>query len=70
LCDGAYGVCEGCGAEIGEERLTILPFATRCVECKQQEETAEKRVEPTGRGFRAGFRDLRDIDEDLEPDDE
>jgi DnaK suppressor protein len=54
-----YGVCEDCGAEIAEERLEILPFATRCVECERKREVEAKRVEDTGRGFRAGFRDVR-----------
>jgi DnaK suppressor protein len=31
---GAYGVCEDCGREIGDERLAALPDATRCVSCQ------------------------------------
>lgn len=30
----ADGRCQDCGAEIGEERLTALPAATRCVTCQ------------------------------------
>ncbi|MBK5221805.1 MAG: TraR/DksA C4-type zinc finger protein [Acidimicrobiia bacterium] len=33
LADGRYGTCETCGQPIGEERLAILPSATRCVTC-------------------------------------
>jgi DnaK suppressor protein len=64
LATDDYGVCEGCGAEIAEERLEILPFATRCVECERRREVEAKRVEDTGRGFRSGFRDVRgDVEE-------
>src|SRR5882757_732647 len=28
--DGNYGVCESCGLEIGEERLTAMPFSRLC----------------------------------------
>lgn len=38
--EGAYGVCEDCGAEIGAERLTILPTATRCIGCQATLEVA------------------------------
>jgi RNA polymerase-binding transcription factor len=31
---GAYGVCESCGAPIGEERLSAVPEATRCISCQ------------------------------------
>ena len=61
-----YGVCEECGSEIGEERLEILPFATRCVECEHRREVDEKRIEATGRGFRSGFRDIRETDDEPE----
>lgn len=32
--EGVYGVCEDCGEQIGEDRLAILPSATRCVRCQ------------------------------------
>lgn len=38
LDDGTYGVCEACGEEIGEARLSVLPYATLCVECKSNQE--------------------------------
>ena len=60
LDHGTYGRCEDCDADIAEERLAILPFATRCVECERKHEVEEKRVEATGRGFRSGFRDIRE----------
>jgi len=60
LDQGAYGLCEDCDADIAEERLLILPFATRCVDCERRHEVEERRVETTGRGFRSGFRDIRE----------
>jgi DnaK suppressor protein len=57
---GDYGVCEECGAEIGEDRLEILPFAAYCVDCQRRIEAEAQRAETTGRGFRAEFGDLRE----------
>ncbi len=58
LTAGTYGTCQECGAEIDEARLEILLFATLCVDCKRRSEAEETRVGETGRGFRAGFRDV------------
>jgi DnaK suppressor protein len=33
LSDGTYGVCERCGALIGEARLEARPTARLCMEC-------------------------------------
>ena len=33
LADGSYGTCERCSAPIAAERLSVLPWATRCVAC-------------------------------------
>lgn len=35
---GTYGVCQVCGELIGKERLHALPFAIRCITCKQDYE--------------------------------
>ena len=35
---GSYGVCEECGRLISEERLTAVPHARLCIECKGQED--------------------------------
>jgi DnaK suppressor protein len=35
---GVYGICEECGAAIGEERLEARPFATRCIACQARAE--------------------------------
>lgn len=37
--EGTYGVCEDCGAEIGADRLSVLPSATRCVRCQAAAES-------------------------------
>ena len=36
LDEGAYGVCEDCGGDIGLARLTALPFAVRCRICEER----------------------------------
>lgn len=38
LAAGEYGYCEICGETIDLERLTVLPFATRCLPCQRQHE--------------------------------
>jgi len=67
LAAGAYGICEGCEAEIDEERLRIIPLATRCVECERKRELQEKKQsEAAGMGFRSEFRDLAEGSEEEE----
>lgn len=36
--EGTYGTCARCGNEIPEERLSAVPYATLCVECKRLQE--------------------------------
>ena len=31
---GTYGVCVDCGREIPDERLLVIPYASRCVSCQ------------------------------------
>ncbi|GBE11881.1 RNA polymerase-binding transcription factor DksA [bacterium BMS3Bbin14] len=40
--DGSYGICDGCGGEIGLKRLEARPVATYCIECKTKQEQREK----------------------------
>jgi RNA polymerase-binding transcription factor len=42
LDDGNYGVCESCGLEIGEERLTAMPFSRLDRDCQQDQEREAK----------------------------
>ena len=30
---GEYGKCSSCEGAIGEERLEVLPYATKCIKC-------------------------------------
>ena len=36
--DGQYGICESCSDEISPNRLKARPFATLCIDCKQDQE--------------------------------
>lgn len=38
---GTYGICEECEKPINPERLTALPFATLCINCKRLEEISD-----------------------------
>lgn len=40
--EGEYGICESCGEDISEERLTARPVTTRCIDCKKHQEAGEK----------------------------
>jgi len=42
LEDGTFGYCEECGDEIPHKRLEARPVATLCIQCKQEQEAAEK----------------------------
>jgi DnaK suppressor protein len=41
--DGRYGLCESCGAEISDARLSAMPFALRCTHCEERKEEVEQR---------------------------
>lgn len=32
--NGTYGICDACGKPITKKRLTVLPWATLCKECR------------------------------------
>ena len=36
--EGTYGICEGCGAEIPEERLCAIPWTRFCAKCAEEYE--------------------------------
>ena len=40
--DSSYGVCEECGLDIAEGRLTALPFTRLCVSCQSHRERESK----------------------------
>jgi DnaK suppressor protein len=39
--NGTYGICADCGDEIGLQRLKVLPFAVRCVDCESRRSRTE-----------------------------
>ena len=42
LNNGDFGLCEGCGRKISEERLQARPMAVLCIKCKKMQEAREK----------------------------
>ena len=36
--EGTYGICEGCGTDIPEERLCAIPWTRFCAKCAEQYE--------------------------------
>ncbi len=35
---GTYGVCDDCGTEIPEQRLSVSPFVRYCIDCQKKRE--------------------------------
>ena len=31
--NGSYGVCQGCGEDIAQQRLQVQPAAEKCIQC-------------------------------------
>ena len=53
--EGSYGVCDACGLEIAEERLTAMPFTRLCRDCQQDQERearSQRRVEDERNTYR------------------
>jgi len=42
LEEGSYGICEGCGDRIPVKRLKVMPFATCCIHCQDEEDKKQK----------------------------
>ena len=40
IAEGTYGLCEECGGRVRYSRLSALPSARLCIECKRKEEEA------------------------------
>lgn len=48
LARGTYGACTVCGTSIGDARLRAMPFAIRCLDCKEASERGPRtRRRPT-----------------------
>jgi len=43
ISEGTYGICEICGEQIPDTRLTIIPYARYCMDCKSKEEDKKRR---------------------------
>lgn len=41
--DGTYGECESCGEQIAVARLMARPVAQLCIDCKNEQESTERR---------------------------
>jgi DnaK suppressor protein len=41
IAEGRYGKCVSCGTSIPAKRLSVMPFATFCVKCQEEEEKVE-----------------------------
>lgn len=63
--EGTYGVCDACGLEVAEERLTAMPFTRLCRDC-QQEQEREARVQRRVEDERNTYRKLGSSDADEE----
>ena len=63
--EGTYGVCDACGLEIAEERLTAMPFTRLCRDC-QQEQEREARLQRRVEDERNTYRKLGSTDADEE----
>lgn len=46
IAAGNYGVCQGCGRPIPEDRLLALPSTVFCVECKREREEQDSSDRP------------------------
>ncbi len=58
---GTYGLCEMCNVAISPTRLKILPFATRCVNCRQSYEKTKTKKDSSSQW---AFPDGDDSDSD------
>jgi DnaK suppressor protein len=41
--DGTFGICEECGEKISKKRLRARPMTTLCIDCKNEQESLEKK---------------------------
>ena len=42
IANGTFGICEACGEDISEQRLSVRPVTTLCIKCKEEQEKKEK----------------------------
>jgi RNA polymerase-binding transcription factor DksA len=51
-----YGLCEMCGLEITEERLSAIPFTRLCCDCQQDREREAKTRRDYAEGDHEGYK--------------
>ena len=44
ITEGTFGICENCGEKIGVKRLEARPVAELCIDCKTEQERAERSI--------------------------
>jgi len=37
ITEGSYGLCESCGEAINERRLEVVPYASLCIKCAEEQ---------------------------------
>jgi len=42
IAENTFGLCAICGCQIPETRLTVIPYALVCIDCKTQEEKRKR----------------------------
>jgi RNA polymerase-binding protein DksA len=47
MAEGSYGICAGCGGDIGLERLRVNPAAVRCIDCQSMHEKTHNGINPS-----------------------
>jgi len=48
--EGTYGLCEGCGDNIGLQRLQARPLAALCIACMEEIENGAQHMRPKDKG--------------------
>jgi DnaK suppressor protein len=59
--EGSFGTCEDCEGTISEERLFARPTAQLCINCKEVQESAEKKLLYSKRSHTLGKTLVTDI---------
>jgi YteA family regulatory protein len=65
--EGKYGICERCNKEIDEDRLDVVPYTNRCIECEDNEPNyktywQDRPIEETVIGYPFGSTNMDDED--------
>lgn len=44
IANGTYGSCSTCGEKMDEERLEAIPYASRCIQCMETDESKDGKI--------------------------